>query len=172
MEVMTEDMEWDAPELLMTLYPTLLALAGTLVGFDERDDLVQETLIAVLKQYPRFQGLRTPIAYSKVVLIRRSCRKRRPTAIDVDTASIVEQAAERDISETVVGRAMVAGTLERLPPRQRACLYLRYVVDAEDAAIAAILGCAESTVRSQTLRGLRTLRRGFVNRGGFDAQGI
>jgi RNA polymerase sigma factor (sigma-70 family) len=168
----TEEGERHAAEVLRSLYPVLLALAGSLVGVDERDDLVQETLVSVLKRYPRFRGLRKPHAYAKVVLIRRSCRRYRLGAIDFEAVATIDAAIQRDFSETVVGHAVVMDALANLPPRQRACLYLRYVVDVDDRAIAAVLGCSQATVRSQVMRGLTTLRLTEVHQGGFDAQGI
>ena len=48
--------------------------------------------------------------------------------------------------------------LRSLPRRQRAVLVLRYYEDLPDAEIATILGCAESTVRSQATRALAALR--------------
>lgn len=48
--------------------------------------------------------------------------------------------------------------LNRLSPRRRAALVLRYYDDLDDAAIAKILECREATVRSLVHRGLIQLR--------------
>ncbi len=48
--------------------------------------------------------------------------------------------------------------LTTLPARQRAVLVLRYYEDLPDDTIAAILGCAPSTVRSLAFRAMGTLR--------------
>jgi RNA polymerase sigma factor (sigma-70 family) len=48
--------------------------------------------------------------------------------------------------------------LAELPRRQRAAVVLRYYLGLPDAAIAAELGCRETTVRSQISRALATLR--------------
>ena len=48
--------------------------------------------------------------------------------------------------------------LLRLPPRQRAALVLRYWEQLTDAEAAAVLGCAEGTVKSAVSRGLTRLR--------------
>ena len=49
--------------------------------------------------------------------------------------------------------------LAKLPPRQRAALVLRYYCDLSITDTADLLGCTTGTVKSQTSRGLDTLRR-------------
>ncbi|MEU6643450.1 SigE family RNA polymerase sigma factor [Saccharomonospora sp. NPDC046836] len=51
------------------------------------------------------------------------------------------------------------GALAALPPRQRAAVVLRYYCDLPVDEVARTLGCSLGTVKSQTARGLQTLRR-------------
>jgi RNA polymerase sigma factor (sigma-70 family) len=46
----------------------------------------------------------------------------------------------------------------RLPPRQRTAVVLRYYEDLSEAQTARLLDCAVGTVKSNTSRGLATLR--------------
>ena len=49
--------------------------------------------------------------------------------------------------------------IRRLPPRQRACLVLRYYEDLPDREVARLLGCRVGTVRSQSSRAIEKLRK-------------
>lgn len=52
----------------------------------------------------------------------------------------------------------LARALQRLSSKYRAVVVLRYYVDLDDAAIAAVLKCAPATVRSRLSRALTKLR--------------
>jgi RNA polymerase sigma factor (sigma-70 family) len=67
-------------------------------------------------------------------------------------------AAAGDFAGAQASRDAAWTLLRRLPARQRAVLVLRYYEDLPDAEIARVLGCGESTVRSQATRALATLR--------------
>ena len=49
--------------------------------------------------------------------------------------------------------------MRRLPPRQRACLVLRYYEDLSERETATVLRCSIGTVKSLSSRGLERLRR-------------
>jgi len=56
-------------------------------------------------------------------------------------------------------RMVVRRALADVPPRQRAALVLRYYCELSVEETAAALGCSPGTVKSQTARGLQSLRR-------------
>jgi RNA polymerase sigma factor (sigma-70 family) len=66
--------------------------------------------------------------------------------------------AGADHTETVDLRLSLRMALGRLGPKQRNVLVLRYLEDMSDEDIAEIVGCKQSTVRSQIVRALDRLR--------------
>ncbi len=55
-------------------------------------------------------------------------------------------------------RQTLLGEIAKLPRKQRTVLALRYYEGLPDAEIAAVMGCAETTVRGYAFRALKTLR--------------
>jgi RNA polymerase sigma factor (sigma-70 family) len=75
-----------------------------------------------------------------------------------DVAADPEANQDRSWAKDMTHRALL-----ELPPRQRAALVLRYFDDLSVAETAVVLGCSEGTVKSQTARGLATLREVVEN---------
>jgi RNA polymerase sigma factor (sigma-70 family) len=148
----------DPVAVLRRIYQPLLAMAGSLVGSPGADDLVQEALVDVLTRHPRFAGLRSPLAYSKVTLARLAYRSRRRPEAPAEILDLLAEPGHRDFTDDVVLRSVVLAALEQLPTRQRACVYLRFIEGLDDRQISSVLGCRPVTVRSQTSRALKSLR--------------
>jgi RNA polymerase sigma factor (sigma-70 family) len=152
----------DPVEILRHIYPPLLATARRLTGSLPQDarDLVQDTLVEMLIRHPNFEGIDRPLGYARTVLFRRAYagRRRAGREVPLDVLEHLERQAHRDHQDDVAARLATDGALKSLGRRQRACLYLRFVEGLDTREIAAILGCGESTVRSQMARGLRRVR--------------
>jgi RNA polymerase sigma-70 factor (sigma-E family) len=63
-----------------------------------------------------------------------------------------------DTSESSVETLTIMSALARLPRRQRAVVVLRFWEDLSVEQVSEILRCSTGTVKSQSSRGLRTLR--------------
>jgi RNA polymerase sigma-70 factor (sigma-E family) len=70
----------------------------------------------------------------------------------------VAEPPERSMEGDPTQRMEFVAALRQLPPRQRAVLVCRYYQDLDVAETAAILGCSQGTVKSQSARGLAKLR--------------
>lgn len=156
----------DPAVVVQRIYPQLLAMAKAISGGSDSEDLAQQALVEVLVRYPRFEGLTHPLAYTRLVLARLSFRSRRSDLVSIDDIDLLaRRTTDRDFADDVVLREVVLAALAQLPPRQRACVYLRFLMGLDDQKIARVLDCRAVTVRAQTSRALRTLKPILVEQG-------
>ncbi|HEX8646777.1 MAG TPA: sigma-70 family RNA polymerase sigma factor [Thermoleophilaceae bacterium] len=127
-----------------------------LVGPQEAEDALQETLIAALRAYPRLRpgsNLRAwgmSIARNKAIDSARA-RGRRPVPVDGAGEGLAAPApAETD------GELWAA--VRELPPRQRVAVALRYAADLKHRDVAAAMGCTEEAARRNAADGVKRLR--------------
>ena len=129
-------------------------------------DITQEALIRVYVAWPRLRqdhGLRTYARRAVVSVAIEQARKR--SSREVPAAHLGDRRVE-DAADAVVDRLLLMTALAELPPRQRACVVLRYYDDLSVEAVAEALGCRAGTVKSQTARGLEALRAAYARHGG------
>jgi len=123
------------------------------------EDLTQT---AFVKCYAAWGRLREPAAvdaYLRSTLLhtffdddKRMWRRRERSADELPEAGSTPSDATED-------RLVMLQALAAVPPRQRACLVLRFYDDLSVEETAAVLGCSSGTVKSNTARGLDALRR-------------
>ncbi|GAA3391647.1 SigE family RNA polymerase sigma factor [Cryptosporangium minutisporangium] len=123
------------------------------------DDLVQDALERLYLKWEKADDARNTDAYARTILVRVFLSERRtPWARRVVLVDRLPDSAAATGPDTVSAVA-VRGALARLAPRQRAVLVLRYFSDLSVDEVAETLGCSPGTVKSQTSKGLATLRR-------------
>jgi RNA polymerase sigma-70 factor (sigma-E family) len=128
------------------------------------EDLMQAALIKIYRSWSRVQKEDSLVNYARTVLLRTWLdEKRRPWRRSEQTHAAVpdvhdEARGPGDSPERLWARDLVHQGLLRLPPRQRAVLVLRYFDDLSVAETAEVMRCSQGTVKSQTARGLESLR--------------
>jgi len=144
--------------------PALLRYATALSGDpDQARDIVQDVLARAYPRWSRIADTDRPSAYlmrmvtNEFISWRRRWSTRSITLVDDATLDSVAGSSV-DHSETIARREDLERRLGRLPRKQQAALVLRYFVGLDYAEAAAILGCAEGTVRAACSRGLAALR--------------
>jgi RNA polymerase sigma-70 factor (sigma-E family) len=123
----------------------------------QAEDVVQTALLKLYVAWHRVERAENRDAYVRRVLVRCVIdEKRRGWRRERSMEAVPESAAPEgsDIGE----RDAVLQALARLAPRQRATLVLRFWEDLSIEQTAELLDCSPGTVRSQTARGLATLR--------------
>lgn len=139
--------------------PTVARFLAGLVPAADVEECVQDTFLAALRSYERFDG-RHPRAWALAIARRKAgdwhrAAARRPpqVASEIDLlAASSEPASDEGLWAEVAG----------LPDKQRAALVLRFRLDLPHAEIAAALGCSEAAARRSVFEGVGKLRRSRV----------
>jgi RNA polymerase sigma-70 factor (sigma-E family) len=125
------------------------------------DDLTQSAFIRLASAWHQVRDPQALDAFVRTCLVRAYLaetrrvwrRRERSVAVAPDLAS------GDDAAEATTRRVVFAQALRKVPPRQRVTLVCRFYQGLDVAETAAALRCSEGTVKSQTARGLVTLRR-------------
>jgi RNA polymerase sigma-70 factor (sigma-E family) len=126
--------------------------------WDRADDLVQAAITLVYVHWDQVRSADQMDGYVRTILVREFLAVRRSAwarrvVLTGKVPDAADPAADHDAALDV-RRALLL-----LPPRQRATLVLRFYCDLSVDQAAQVLGCSAGTVKSQTAKGLETLRR-------------
>lgn len=124
----------------------------------QADDIVQKALAKLFSAWPRVDPNGAPAYVRRIVTNvffshRRLAWVRREQTVDTMPVQPLDRPQEE-----VDLRLTVARALDRLTPRERATLVLRYWEQLSVDEAAAALGCSAGTVKSQTSRAMGKLR--------------
>jgi RNA polymerase sigma-70 factor (sigma-E family) len=124
------------------------------------EDLLQA---ALERAVTRWRHIDDPEAYVRRALYNEytSWRRRAARRPERLMPAPPDRAAAGDESAAADLRAAMNAAIDRLPPRQRAVLVLRYLDDVSENDVARLLGCSPSTVSSQLARALARLRETY-----------
>lgn len=146
-------------EFVVARLPALRRIAYLLCqDWHQADDLVQIAITRLYTHWGRAAAMERPEAYVRTIVIRqflidrRSGWSRRVTL----PGEVPEPAGAWPDRDSALD---VNAVLAALPPRQRATIVLRFYCDLPVDQVADVLGCTAGTVKSQTAKGLDSLRR-------------
>lgn len=139
--------------------PALLRWARAVAGDPHTaEDLVQASLVRVLPRWHELREEAAADAYLRRTITRQYVSwQRRPSRRERPTDDVPERIASEGPAPYADG-VLWALVLD-LPAQQRATVALRFYEGLSVAETAAVLGCSTGTVKSNTSRGLATLRR-------------
>src|ERR1700678_1324996 len=122
------------------------------------DDLVQVAVTRLFAHWARARRMDNLDAYVRKIMVHAFISQRR-SAWDrrVVLAGSPPEAAGQGVGRDAV--IDVRDALLGVPPRQRATLVLRFYCDLDVEQAAAAMGCSAGTVKSQTAKGLASMRR-------------
>ena len=137
-------------------YVPMLRLSTLLAGGSSNaEDIVQDVFVRSANHLPGLEPAEVgPYLRTGVVNAWRNERRRLGAEARKHRAIAASTADPAVTSDYGLWTEIVA-----LPPRQRACLVLRYYEDLPEIEVATLLGCSVGTVKSQTSRALTKLRK-------------
>jgi RNA polymerase sigma-70 factor (sigma-E family) len=162
---MSAKLDGEFREFMQARWPAMVRLAYGLTGDQgHAEDVAQAAFARAYASWARVRRSGDPDAYVRQIVInenRNRFRKRRvterltdsppePVLIDVPWTDAIREYDERS--------ALMAA-LQRLGPRQRAVIVLRYWMDLTEHETAAALNCSVGTVKSQASRARAALRQ-------------
>jgi RNA polymerase sigma factor (sigma-70 family) len=128
------------------------------------NDLVQATITQLYVHWARARSADHIDAYARTVMVREFLTERRSAwARRVNLDGRVPETSSRVTDHDALLDLRAA--LTKVPRRQRATLVLRFYCDLNVEQAARVLGCTAGTVKSQTSKGLESLRRALLPAG-------
>jgi RNA polymerase sigma factor (sigma-70 family) len=129
------------------------------IGPDLAPDCLQETLISALRAYPRLRHADNLRAWLYTIAHRKATdairgRTRRPT-VDLEALA---PAAEPRAEQPPLPDDGLWDAVRALPPKQRAAVVHRYVLDLDYREIGARMSISEEAARQNVSAGLKRLR--------------
>lgn len=151
-------------ERLAELYarhaPAAVRLAYLLTGDrGVAEDLAQDAFVRVAGRLAHLRDPGAFDAYLRRTVVNMAKNHFRRRSLERSVLARSERPRTVDSPEGgVVGRHTVMDALDRLPPRQRTAIVLRFYEDLPEDRIADLLRCRPGTARSLVSRGVRALR--------------
>jgi RNA polymerase sigma factor (sigma-70 family) len=132
---------------------------------DEANDAVQETFLRMWNESLRGKVILDPEGWAFRVAYRLAMDHHRLGRL---ARSVVDRLASRPVPDEIdpADRMAVWAAVDRLPPRQRAVLYLRYRADLSYDRIAAIMGITPNGARNDASAATASLRRRLASEEG------
>ncbi len=137
------------------------------VGPNDADDCFQEAFLAALRAYPTLRDASNLRGWILTIATRKaldSGRRRQRQAIPVDDVAGVadppDRSADKEGFDRMASRSGLWRAVQTLPPRQRAAVVHRFVLDRSYAQIAEAMGSTEETARANVYQAVKKLREG------------
>ena len=128
-----------------------------MVGPQAAEDALQETFLAALRAYPRFDGA-NPRAWLLTIARRKAIDEtraatRRPVELQEPDSVIGPEAVDGAGRDSALWRAVSA-----LPEKQRAAVVLRFAIDLRYREIGEAMDCSEEAARRSVHEAIKSLR--------------
>ncbi|WP_035750235.1 RNA polymerase sigma factor [Arthrobacter sp. 35W] len=137
----------------------MLRLCRALVGFQEAEDVWQETFLAALRAYPELDdGANTEAWLATIAKHKATDHHRRGARLPAPMPELPEAADPGSAVGLPLEAAELWTLVATLPPKQRAAIGYHYLAGLPFARIGELLGNTEAAARRAAADGMKTLR--------------
>lgn len=160
----------DFEAFFMANHQAIVALAASIGGRADAEDIAQEAMLTAREQWPMVAAHPNPAAWIRRVVINRSVSARRRSGARNRAVERLGRERQSSLPSPSALDEPIWMAVAGLPERQRAAVALHYLEDRPVAEIAEILGCARSTAKVHLHRGRRALAEALATDAGREAQ--
>jgi|SRR5579859_1719596 len=146
-------------EFMSGRWVAMVRLAYALTGdLGHAEDVAQAAFAKAYASWSRVVRAGNPDAYVRRIVINENLNRFRRNRVAERLTDMPPDTGTPDPTGLVDDRSSLIPALQRLGPRQRAVIVLRYWLDLSETEIALTLDCPVGTVKSLASRALTTLR--------------
>jgi RNA polymerase sigma-70 factor (sigma-E family) len=141
-------------------WPAMVRLAYALTGDQgHAEDVAQAAFARAYASWPRILRTRDPESYVRRIVVNENRNRFRKHRVTERLTDAPPEYGAPDTTWESDERAALITALQRLGPKQRAVIVLRYWLDLTEVEAADTLNISVGTVKSQASRALASLRR-------------
>jgi RNA polymerase sigma-70 factor (sigma-E family) len=152
--------------LLVGLYPQLVAALSLYTDSPAfAEDVAQDALVRAWERREQLAALGDPRLWVFRVAMNRSRSLHRRLRVEFKQRRAQNEAGP-SASAGVEDALMIRAALQKLPPRQRSAVVLRYYGELSVEETAEVMGCASGTVKALTSQAMTSLRSSLEGESG------
>jgi RNA polymerase sigma-70 factor (ECF subfamily) len=124
------------------------------------EDLVQDVFMRAYQAFPKLRPDSNHRAWLYKIATNRAFTKLRRARLQREKFTLFKESHQAlgNFSAPENNGADLRAAVERLTPKQKACVTLRYFKDLDYSEIAAIIGCSAVSARANVSQAIRQLR--------------
>ena len=157
---MSAQLDTEFRDFMQARWPAMVRLAYALTGdLGHAEDVAQAAFARAYASWPKVRRTENPEAYVRRIVINENRNRFRRQRVAERLTDAPPEYGAPDTTTESDERAALMAALQRLGPRQRAVIVLRYWLDLTEVEAADTLNISVGTVKSQASRALATLRQ-------------
>ena len=157
---MNAQLDAEFRDFMRARWPVMVRLAYGLTGDQgHAEDVAQAAFARAYASWPRVRRSGNPDAYVRQIVVNENRNRFRKRRVAERLTDAPPERGTGDATSRYDEHSALVAALQRLGPKQRAVIVLRYWLDLTEAEAAVALNCSAGTVKSQTSRALAALRQ-------------